>query len=149
MQHSRQVLSGSCFVSVVICELPSDEKFPPRSLMSVPEKCAWPVSAGVGWPLSDLDWAGGLSPSAASLSSCPPVPHWPPCGGAQLAMPWLHDPSSRSLLGWIFLCSVCCFNCWGQQQLFLPWFWHWYLIFIQLAQPQNLGETLNSFLEVF
>lgn len=25
----------------------------------------------------------------------------------------------------------------------------WYLIFTQLAQAQNLGETLNSFLEVF
>lgn len=56
-------------LSFVSCSL--DKKFPPWSLMSVPEKCAWPVSARVGWPLSVFDWAGGMSQSVASLSSYP------------------------------------------------------------------------------
>lgn len=76
-------------LSFVSCRL--DKKFPPRSLMSVPEKCAQPVSAGVGWPLSVFDWVGGMCQRVASLSFL--VPHWPLCGVAQLAMPCPHDPS--------------------------------------------------------
>lgn len=87
-------------LSFVSCRL--DQKFPPRSLMSVPEKCARPVSAGVGWPRSVCDRAGGMSQSAAS-SSCPPLVH--------LATPCPHGPKFSLSWGAFPPGSVCCFNC--------------------------------------
>lgn len=131
-------------LSFVSCRL--DQKFPPRSLMSVPEKCARPVSAGVGWPRSACDRAGGMSQSAAS-SSCPPLVHLAtPCPrGPKFSLSWGAFPPG----------SVCCFNCvgdagcGGQRRVLIPWLGHRSLVFIQLAQAQNLGEALSSFLEVF
>lgn len=146
VQQSRQVLSGSCFVSVVICKLPSGEEVSsPVTDVSAWDMCLFPQAwADPCLFLAVLEgWARAW------------LPRWPIVWTNPVSDPGPTGSKFGLFRGEFSLCSVGCFNhleiydAVGQQGWWLAWFWRWRLIFIQLAQAQNPGEALNSFLAVF
>lgn len=85
VQPSRQVLSGRVLFLLSFVSYRLEKKFPPRSLMSVPETCACFRRSGLTPVCFWLCWKD--EPEHG-------FPAGPLCGLTQLAIPGPRDPSS-------------------------------------------------------